>query len=516
MVIKLASLMALLVTSAVAQPQFVNRSEGLGLTHKYIGGWEHFVGGGVASFDCDDDLLPELYFAGGEEPSTLLRNTSTRGGDLKLHADTPETLAITGVIGAYPLDINSDGFLDLFIMRVGENRLLQGGPDCTFSEFDGLGFDGSDRWTTAFSATWESGNKLPTLAIGNYVNRDDPDGPFQACDSNALMRPVSGDYEATPLTPGYCPLSMLFSDWGRNGRQDLRVSNDRHYYVKGGTEQMWAMDDTPRLFTAADGWNDFSIWGMGIASRDISGDGHPEVFLSSMGDQKLQMPDTSVNGPAFLDATYDRGTTAHRPFTGGDGRPSTGWQVEFGDVNNNGRDDVFIAKGNVEQMPDSAMADPNNLLMQNADGSFTEHGLAAGIASMDRSRGASLVDLNVDGALDLVVVNRRAVVEVYQNLTPDTGNWLLLDVRQIAPNTRAVGAWVEVTNGDKTWHREITVGGGHASGNAALMHFGLGDFDTVRLRVVWPNGDTSDWMDTKTNQILRILRDGNSLIATPI
>jgi enediyne biosynthesis protein E4 len=42
-----------------------------------------------------------------------------------------------------------------------------------------------------------------------------------------------------PLEPGWCALSMLFSDWNRRGRQDLRISNDRHYYVRGGGEELW-------------------------------------------------------------------------------------------------------------------------------------------------------------------------------------------------------------------------------------------------------------------------------------
>ncbi len=502
---------------AQSEPLFVNRSADLGVTHQYDGGWEYFVGGGVASFDCNGDLFPEIFVAGGASPATLFRNfTLSRGSKVSLTPDTPATLAITGITGAYPLDIDSDGILDLFIMRVGENRLLKGGPDCSFSEFEDLNFEGSDRWTTAFSATWEEGNRLPTLAVGNYVNRDDPDGPFEACDTNILMRPVEDQYQATPLTPGYCPLSMLFSDWGRNGRQDLRVSNDRHYYVREGNEQMWAMEETPRLYDAADGWKEYKIWGMGIASRDITGDGLPEIFLSSMGDQKLQMPDTSRDGPAFLDATYQRGTTAHRPYTGGDGRPSTGWQVEFGDVDNDGLDDVFIAKGNVDQMPDSAMADPNNLLMQSTDGTFTEAGLVAGIASMDRSRGAALLDLNLDGQLDLVVVNRRVPVEIYQNVTADTGNWLLLDIRQNGTNPQMVGGWVEVSDGSKTWYREITVGGGHASGNATLMHFGLGSETNPRLRVIAPDGTVTKWLDVQANQILRLTPDVHVLTANPI
>ena len=369
---------------------------------------------------------------------------------------------------------------------MGENLLLKGGPDCSFAPFPhNLGVAGGTRWTTAFSATWEAGNGLPTLAFGNYVGRRDPKGPFEACDTNMLWRPAGKVYgDPIDLEPGHCALSILFTDWGRKGRQDLRVSNDRHYYVRGGEEQLWAMEPVPRLFTREEGWKRFMIWGMGIASRDISGDGLPEVYLTSMGEQKLQSRDTGTGAPTYVDATYERGTTAHRPWFGDDGRPSTGWHADFGDVDNDGRDDIFIAKGNVEQMPSSAMKDPNNLLMQQADGRFAEKADDAGIATTERSRGAVLADLNLDGLLDLAVVNRRAPVEIYQNVTSDAGNWLLLEVLQPALNTRAVGAWIEVRSGERTWHREITVGGGHASGAAVLHHFGLGEADPVELRVI--------------------------------
>ena len=63
---------------------------------------------------------------------------------------------------------------------------------------------------------------------------------------------------------------------------------------------------------------------------------------------------------------------------GDDGRPSTGWHAEFGDVDNDGRLDLFIAKGNVDQMPSNALHDPNNLLMQTTDGTFIETAAAAG------------------------------------------------------------------------------------------------------------------------------------------
>ena len=38
-----------------------------------------------------------------------------------------------------------------------------------------------------------------------------------------------------------------------------------------------------------------------------------------------------------------------------------------------------------------------------------------------------------------------------------------------------IGAWIEVTVGETTLRREVTVGGGHAGGQLGWIHFGLGD-----------------------------------------
>lgn len=486
--------------------------------HSYTGGWEHFVGGGLASFDCNGDHLPELFAAGGAQPAALFVNVSEPNGNLVYSEQTPEPLRLTGVTGAYPIDVDGDRKMDLAVLTTGENLLLRGHGDCQFSPFVDIEFTSDARWTTAFSATWEAGQSLPTLAFGNYVDRDDPEGPFEACDTHQLYRPDGTRYGApVDLGPGYCTLSMLFSDWSRTGWADLRISNDRHYYVSNGQEQLWRMTEPPELYSDAAGWRAHKLWGMGIASRDLSGDGLPEVFLTSMGDQRLQSLRPGASGPTYDDVPYGRGTTAQRPYIGDDGRPSTGWHVVFGDVQNDGRDDVFIAKGNVDQMPGLAMEDPNNLLIQSSDGTFAEVGDVAGLASLHRGRGAVLADLNADGRLDVAVLNRRAPLEVWQNVTTGPGSWLAVTLSQAGGNTFAVGAWIELDDGQRTHAREVTIGGGHAGGSAGPEHFGLGDAETVRLRVRWPDGTLTDWVTAETNQRVSVLRDaaGARLINVP-
>jgi enediyne biosynthesis protein E4 len=493
-----------------AEPAFVDRAGALPVEHVYDGGWEFFVGGGVAVLDCNDDGLPDLFVAGGENRARLFVNVTPHPGApiaFRL-AGIPELMHVTG---AYPLDIDGDGVLDLAVLRVGANLLMKGGGDCSFADAsEEWGFSGGDRWSTAFSAAWEQGKDWPTLAIGNYVDRADPDGPFEACDDNELHRPEAGDaprYAAPiPLSPGYCALSMLISDWRRTGEPELRISNDRHYYVRGGFEEMWRLSPlAPR--TQDDGWPRISLWGMGIASHDITGNGLPDVMLTSMGDQLLQFN----TGEGFTNAPFSIGTYAQRPFIGDDGRPSTGWHAEFGDIDNDGRADLFMAKGNVDQMPSNAMRDPNNLLIQQPDGTFVEHADKAGIATLERARGAALVDLNGDGLLDIVVVNRRAPMEIWENATDGTGAFVAIAPRQEGPNGFAVGAWVEVRALGRIQVREVTVGGGHGGGQAVPLHFGLGSTDTAEIRIVWPDGAASDWTEVPLRKQVEAWRAGRTL-----
>ena len=284
---------------ALPAPHYVEEASAAGVTHVYDGPFTFFVGGGVAVFDCNQDRRPDLFFAGGVNPSSMYVNASPTGGELAFEQVVSPSTDLTSVAGAYPLDIDGDGIVDLAVLRVGENVMLRGLGNCQFERANkAWGIDGGKEWTAAFSAQWEGEALLPTLAFGNYVALTESGERAGGCSDSMMMRPVGNSTYGPPITlsPGWCTLSVLFSDWDRSGRRDLRMTNDRHYY-RDGEEQLWrvATGEPPRPYTREDGWQKMSIWGMGIASYDLTGDGLTEVFLTSQGDNKLQ---TLVDGPA--------------------------------------------------------------------------------------------------------------------------------------------------------------------------------------------------------------------------
>ncbi len=190
--------------------------------------------------------------------------------------------------------------------------------------------------------------------------------PWGSCTDNWLHRPKPGAkaFEAPlALKPSHCSLGMLFSDWNRSGTPPFAspmtentTRADRSRVAHGSGRSAYLYKDT-------DGWRYIRIWGMGIAHYDLDFDGYPEYFMTSMADNRLQvldLPQTGPLKPSFKEAAFPRGVTAHRPYMGDDLRPSTAWHTQFEDVNNDGRADLFIAKGNVAKMKDFAARDPNN------------------------------------------------------------------------------------------------------------------------------------------------------------
>ena len=183
------------------------------------------------------------------------------------------------------------------------------------------------------------------------------------------------------LTPGYCTLSMLFSDWDRSGRRDLRVTQ-RPPLLRRRAPGAAVAGRAGRAAPA--------VHRRGRLGPDADlGHGHRQlrrhrrrpsrrVTSRARRDNKLQTLTGGPGKPTYRDIALQRGVTATRPFTGGDVLPSTAWHPEFADVNNDGFIDLFVSKGNVSAQADYATRDPSDLLLGQPDGTFVEAADAAG------------------------------------------------------------------------------------------------------------------------------------------
>ena len=136
------------------------------------------------------------------------------------------------------------------------------------------------------------------------------------------------------------------------------------------------------------------------------------------------------------------------------------------------------------------------------------------------ARGAALVERNLDGALDLVQVLRNENVRAWRNVGSGDaagpvpmGHWIAVDLDQPGPNHGAIGAWLEIEVGGRTTQHEVTIGGGHASGDLGWIHAGLGEAADARVRVTWPDGEVGPWLTIAADTFATIERGATE--ATP-
>ena len=213
---------------------------------------------------------------------------------------------------------------------------------------------------------------------------------------------------------------------------------------------------------------------------------------------------TARSSPTTPTSPSSAASLATNP-TGDKSLPSTSWHDEFEDVNNDGLIDLFVAKGNVDEMPGFAMKDPNVLFLGQPDGTFVDEATAAGILS-DAARpwgGARRPEPRRPagpGGRRTGGPTRRSGATSGRGQRSTRRRWATGSRSGWTSRARTMtrsARWVEVRVGDRTMTREVTVGGGHAGGQLGWIHFGLGSAPGPRrpeVRVQWPDMEWGPWL----------------------
>jgi len=157
-------------------------------------------------------------------------------------------------------------------------------------------------------------------------------------------------------------------------------------------------------------------------------------------------------------------------------------------------------------MQDFAEKDPSNLLMQKSDGKFVEMGEVAGIVSFAQARGAALADFNLDGAIDILVVNRKRPARIWRNDTQNIGHFHRGQGERGRPESRRNR---RLDRGPLRRSRPAArapIGGGHAGGQLTWAHFGLGADRQADVRVLCRDGEAGEWQKGRRRRFLFLER----------
>jgi enediyne biosynthesis protein E4 len=478
--------------------------------------WQ-YTGGGAAVADFNGDGTPDLYLPSAGDSLLLLSDGAGAwiDGSAGLPPSEGEDLGIGGVAA----DADGDGDLDLYTLVLhGQNRLLDNDGSGGFTDITadaGLA-SGDDDTTHATFADVDGDGDLDLVTAnhneGPHLGQDIVTGDFEPAHDNRLFLSDGhgGFVDHTADLPaafrsGYGFVAVV-EDFDQDGQDELLSVNDFGPFhepnsVARRQDEAWTVDTELRGL-------DIAAYGMGAAVGDINGDGLPDLLITSWGELVL------------LESTGDGGwvrSGASRSLWMGEGQ-SMAWGANFADMDNDGDLDAAVAMGPLV-MPDDIAEEllevlglptehdqPDALFIQGEDGLFVDRAAAWGVADTGVGRGVLPVDLDGDGWLDLLHCDLDGDAVIHRARCGEASA-LQVELRQAGPNPFAVGARLTAETASGTQHARIRAGGtGHAMGGPPEAHFGLGDADTVGLRIVWPDGEVDTFKGVSAGRV-RIWRD---------
>lgn len=505
----------------------------VGLNHTYNNGATgrvlivETIGGGCGWLDYDNDGRWDVVFNQGGDPTTLdrrsqpldklFRNLSTTGfRDVTASARFTEPNYGQAVAVA---DYDDDGFDDFYISNVFANTLWHNCGDGTFQEVGTSSGTADPRWST--SAAWADLDRDGDLDlyVCNYTVYD-PTHPVECKDAqgrDSLCYPTSlepapdacymnqgdGTFAEQARQRGLFglgnrALGVAAADFNNDGWPDLYVANDttaNFLFVNKG--QAVFENRAEELGCAVDREGS-SQASMGVAVADFDRNGWLDLYCTNYYEESNTL--YANYGPqGFQDVTAFTGL--HRPTLA-----FLGFGTIMQDLDQDGRMDVFIANGHVDNAPSNSKLQMQAQIFSYVGNSWI--GLEATAGDYFRKkflgRGVATCDIDDDGDLDLAVLNQNDLAALLRN-DSRRGNWIKLAFRGIRSNRRGIGCRVVVRARDITLTQELCGGTSYASAHQPVCVFGLGDrAEEVSIQVKWPSGIVQNLESIPVNQALLI------------
>jgi hypothetical protein len=235
---------------------------------------------------------------------------------------------------------------------------------------------------------------------------------------------------------------------------------------------------------------------MGVEFKDYDNDGQADIIVTALAGETFPVFRNEGKG-TFIDATYASklGALAVK---------HSGWGLGLFDFNNDGWKDLFTANSHVNdrvELFESAVYREKDSMFVNASGTFSDVSDEAGLNLAKAHRGAAFADFDGDGRIDAVVSSLAEPTELWHNVSPGVGHWIILRLRGTKSNRDGIGASIRIGN----QCNEMTTALGYASSADWGVHFGLGNIATVsKIEIRWPSGTVQTLNDVKTDQVLPV------------
>ena len=497
------------------------------------------VGGGGGFFDYDQDGWLDIIVATGgafEEVPALLTHPALR---LFRNAGDGTFTEATHDAGLAPLraysfgvtvgDYDNDGDEDLFVTTLYRDLLLQNDEGVFVEVGQSAGVGIVSEWSTSAMFFDADLDGHLDLYVGTYVDwspekdiycgfegekvyctpeiytgiagryyRNQGDGTFN--EETLAAGFLSGVDAARDKTLGLAEL-----DANRDGWPDVFIANDTERdmlfinqhtgkFVEQGIRSGIAYDQhgKPRA-------------GMGVDAGAIDASGEPSIFVGNFSNEMVGVY-RHIGGGMYAD----------RAAASRIGQPSL-QTLTFGlllfDVDLDTDLDLLIANGHVQThiariVDGVTFRQRSQLFLNDGTGMFAEAPAIGPLGVAMVARGAASGDYDLDGDLDVLIVENNGPVHLWRNETANA-RWLRVELEGRESNRNAYGAEITLWSGGLRQVRRVRSGASYLSHSDAAATFGLSAL-VDSLRIAWPNGRVDEVRKVTANRILHVI-EGESI-----
>ncbi len=504
-------------TTAAAGLQFQHRNGAYG--GKLL---PETMGSGCAFIDYAADGWPDILFVNGmdwpghkRDRATLRLYRNNRNGtftDVTKRAGLDVELYGMGVaVGDY----DNDGFPDLFITCVGQNRLFHNTGKGTFVDVTsaaGLG----NRLAFSTSAMWldfDRDGRLD-LFVCNYVKWSAEHDVFCSLDGRQksyctpeayrgdtcwlFRNRGNGSFEDVTATSGIFDtssksLGVALIDEDQNGWPDIVVANDTqpnklYRNQRDGTFREVGLE-TGMAFSA----EGRARAGMGIDAGDYDNSGRASIAVTNFDREMIGLYHARAAG-GFEDVALRAGV-------GDASRNRLGFGCVFADLDLDGRLDLIVANGHIDEPVRSlrggvGQAFPPLLFLNQGNGRFQDIAARVGadFARPRVGRGLACGDFDRDGDVDVLMTTNAGPAVLFRNDQTGGNRGVRLTLVGTTSNRDAIGARVRVMAGGVVQSRLVKSGSSYLSQSELPLTFGLGRRDRAdRVVIDWPSGRTEEF-----------------------